>query len=68
MMVVMMTTSFDWMEIAAINLEKLPTAIAKAAIDGVKFRNDMKGLIVTANVVYASQQTWRSNIAEAQQK
>ena len=28
----------------------------------------MKGLIVTANVAYAAQQTWVSDIAEAQRK
>ena len=52
-----MATSFDWWESATANLEKLSTAIAKFATYGVKFSNDMKGLIVTANVAYAAQQT-----------
>ena len=56
-MVDVMATSLDWWESATANLEKLSTAIAKFATYGVKFSNDMKGLIVTANVAYAAQQT-----------
>ena len=68
MMLDVMATLFDWRESAATNLGKLSLAIAKAAIYGVKFINDMKGLIVTANVAYAAHQTWGSEIAETQQK
>ena len=45
-----MATKFDWRENAAINLDKLSTATAKAATYGVQFRNNMKGLVITANV------------------
>ena len=68
MMVDVMATSFDWRESAATNLEQLSTAIAKAAIYGVRFHNDMKGLVITANVAHAAQQPWGSELAEAQRK
>ena len=68
MMVYVMAKSLDWQESAVTNLEELSTATAKAATYGVKLRNDMKGLIVTANVAYAAHQTWGSEIAEAQRK
>ena len=50
------------------NKEQLLTAIAKAATYGVRFHNDMKGLVVTANVAHAAQQPWGSELAEAQRK
>ena len=68
MMVDVMATSFDWRESAATNLEQLLTAIAKAATYGVRFHNDMKGLIVTANVAQAAKQLWGSEMAKAQRK
>ena len=68
MMVEVMATSLDWRESAATNIEKLSTAISKSATYGVKFRNDMKGIIVTANFAYAAQQTWGLEIVEDQQK
>ena len=63
-----MVTSFNWRKSAATNLEKLSTAIAKAATYGVRFHNDMKGLVITANVEHAAQQPWGSELAEAQRK
>ena len=54
-MVDVMATTFDWRESAASNLEKLPTAIAKAATYGIRFHNDMKGLVITANIAYAAE-------------
>ena len=54
-MVDVMTTTFDWRESSVKNLEKLSTAIAKAATYVVRFHNDMKGLVITANVAYAAQ-------------
>ena len=68
MMVGVMAATFDWQESPAKNLEKLSTAIAKAATYGVQFHNNMKGLIITVNVAYAAQQTWVSELAEAQRK
>ena len=68
MMVDVMATTFDWQESAAINLEKLSTSIAKAATYVVRFHNYMKGIVITANVSYAAQQTWGSELAEAQRK
>ena len=65
-MVDVMATSFDWCESAATNLEQLLTAIAKAAIYGVRFRNDMKGLVITENVAHAVQQPWGTKLAEVQ--
>ena len=67
-MVNVMATTFDWLESTATNLEKISTAIAKAAKYGVRFHNDIKGLIITANVAYAAQQTWGSELAESQRK
>ena len=57
MIVGVMTTSFDWRESAATNLEQLPTVIAKAATYVVRFHNYMKGLVLTANVAHAAHQT-----------
>ena len=67
-MVDVMATTFDWQEIATTNLEKLSTAIAKTATYDVRFHNNIKGLMITANVAYAAQQTWGSELAEAQRK
>ena len=50
-----MATSFDWRESAATNLEQLLTAIAKAATYGVRFHNDMKGLVIKSNVAHTAQ-------------
>ena len=44
------------------------TAIAKATTYGVRFHNDMKGLIITANVAHTAQQPWGSELAETQRK
>ena len=63
-----MATSFDWRESAATNLEQLLTAIAKAATYGVRFHNDIKGLVITANDAHAAQQLQGSKLAEAQCK
>ena len=63
-----MATSFDWRKSAATNLDQLSTAISKAATYGVSFHNDMKGLVVTANVAHAAQQPWGYELAEAQRK
>ena len=63
-----MATSFDWRESAATNLEQLSTAITKAATYGVRFHNDMKGLVITANVEHAAHQLWGSELEEAQSK
>ena len=68
MMVDVMATTFDWRESAATNLKKLSIEIVKAATYGIRFHNDMKGLVITANVAYASQQTLGSKLAEAQIK
>ena len=66
MMVDVMAKTFDWRESATTNLERLSTAIAKVATYGVRFHNNMKGLVITANVAYTAQQTWGSELAEAQ--
>ena len=68
MIVDVMATSFDWRESAAMNLEQLSTAIAKSATYGVRFHNDMKGLIIMANVAHAAQHPWGSKLDEAQRK
>ena len=63
-----MATSFDWRESAATNFEQLSTAITKSATYGVRFHNDMKGLVITENVAHAAQQPWGSKLLEAQRK
>ena len=68
MMVDVMSTSFDWRESVATNLEQLSTAIAKAATHGMIFHNDMIGLVITANVAHAAQQPRGYELAEAQRK
>ena len=60
-----MATSFDWRESAATNLKQPSTAIAKAATYGVSFHNDIKCLVITANVAHVAQQLWGSEMAEA---
>ena len=67
-MVDVMTASFDWRESAATKLEQLLTEIAKAATYGVSFHNDMKGLVITENVMHAAQKPWGSELVEAQRK
>ena len=67
-MVNVMATSLDWRKSAATNLEQLSTAIAKATTYGVRFHNDMKGLVITENVAHAAQQPQGSEMAEAQRK
>ena len=68
MMVDVMEKTFDWRESAVTNLEQISTAIAKAATYGIRFHNDMKGLVITANVAHTAQQTWASELADAQHK
>ena len=68
MMVYVMAMSFDWRESAATNLKQLSTAIAKAATYGVSFHNDIKGLVITANVAHAAHQPLGSKLAGAQRK
>ena len=68
MMVDVMATTFDWCESSATNLEQLLTAIAKAATYGVRFHNNMKGLVITSNVALTAQQPWGSKQTEAQHK
>ena len=68
MMANVMAETFDWQESAATNLEKFSTATAKAATYGVRFHNDMKGIVITANVAYAAQHMWGSELVEAQRK
>ena len=58
--------TLDWRKSAATNLEQLSIAIAKAATYGIRFHNDIKGLVITANVAHAVQQPWGSELAEAQ--
>ena len=60
-----MATTFNWRESAAINLEQLFTAIAKATTYGVRFHNNTKGLVITSNVAHAAQQLRGSEMAEA---
>ena len=57
MMVDVMAMTFDWWESATTNLKKFSTVIVKAVTYGVQLHNDMKGLLVTANVAYPAQQT-----------
>ena len=68
MMVDVMETAFDWQESAATNLNKISTAIVKAATYGVQFHNNIKEFMITANVAYTAQQTWGSDLTEAQRK
>ena len=68
MMVDVMATTFDWRESAATNLEQLSIAIAKAATYGVRFHNDMKGLVITEIFSHAAQQPWGSELAGEQRK
>ena len=67
-MVDVTATSFNWRERAVTNLEQPLTSIAKAATYGVRFHNDMKGLVIMSNVARAMQQPWGSELAEAQRK
>ena len=68
MMVDVMVATFDWQESAATNLKKISTANIMAVTYGVQFHNNIKGFMITANVAYTAQQTWGSNLAEAQRK
>ena len=50
------------------SLGQLSTDITKAATYGMRFNNDMKGLVIMANVAHAAQQPWGSELAEVQRK
>ena len=67
-MVNVMVTTFVWQKSAAKKLKKLSTSVAKAATYDGRFHNDMKGIVITGNVAYGSQQTLGSKLAEAQRK
>ena len=67
-MVDVMATTFDCRESAATNLEQLLTAIAKAATYGVRLHNNMKGLVIMANLPHAAHQPLGSELVEAQIK
>ena len=68
MMFDVMATTLNWRKSAATNLKQLLTAIEKAATYGVRFHNDMKGLVITANFVHVAQQPLGYELAEAQRK
>ena len=68
MMIDVTATTLDWRESAATTLKQLSTAIAKAATYGVRFHNDTKGLVITANVAQDAQQPWGSDLAVAQRR
>ena len=64
-----MDTVFDWRETAATNQERLSADIAKADAFGIEIRNDIKGIVILANVAAAARfSSGGTEIREAQRK
>ena len=58
-------TTFDFRETMAINVERLATAATKSAGYGVQMQNDLKAVVILANVEWGAQQTWGNEISVA---
>ena len=61
-------TVFDFRETVATNVERFAATAAKAQGFGIKVHDDLKAIVVLANVEWAAQQTWGAEISVAHQK
>ena len=63
--VTFVATNFDFRESIAINMERLATAATKVGNSGVKMDNDLKAIILLANVEWAARQSWGNELSVA---
>lgn len=59
---------FDWRETTATNVERLAMLAAKASGFGIRVHDDLKAIVILANVEYAAKQSWGAEIRTAQRK
>ena len=58
-------TVFDWRDTVAINVEKFATNAAKTQAYGIRVHDDLKAVVVLANVEWAARQSWGTEIGVA---
>jgi hypothetical protein len=54
---------FDWRETVAINVEKFATNAAKTQAYGIRVHDNLKAVIILANVEWAARQSWGTEIS-----
>ena len=58
-------TVFDWRDTVAINVEKFATNAAKTQAYGIRVHDDLKAVVILANVEWAARQSWGTEIGVA---
>jgi hypothetical protein len=58
-------TIFDWRDTVAINVEKFATNAAKTQAYGIRVHDDLKAVVILANVEWAARQSWGTEIGVA---
>ena len=56
---------FDWRDTVAINVEKFAMNVAKMQAYGIRVHNDLKAVVILANVEWAARQSWGMEISVA---
>jgi len=56
---------FDWRDTVAINVEKFAMNVAKTQAYGIRVHNDLKAVVILANVEWAARQSWGTEISVA---
>ncbi len=56
---------FDWRDTVAINVEKFATNAAKTQAYGIHVHDDLKAVVILANVEWAARQSWGTEISVA---
>jgi len=56
---------FDWRDTVAINIKKFATNPAKTQAYGIRVHDDLKAVVILANVEWAAQQSWGTEISVA---
>ena len=58
-------TVFDWRDTVAINVEKFATNTAKTQAYGLRVHDDLKAVVILANMEWAARQSWGTEISVA---
>ena len=56
---------FDWRDTVAINVKKFATNAAKTQAYGIRVHEDLKAVVILANVEWAARQSWGTEISAA---
>jgi len=56
---------FDWRDTVAINVKKFATNTAKMQAYGIRVNDDLKAVVILANVEWAARQSWGTKISIA---